>query len=47
MAGNFWESSHCNQWILDRHEILRYRADDFKIFTEEEYQKIQIFFANC
>ncbi|VDP02626.1 unnamed protein product [Soboliphyme baturini] len=34
------------QWILDRQEILYERAADLRIFSEEEYQKIGIFFTN-
>uniref|UniRef100_A0A914EAM0 Cyclin-like domain-containing protein n=1 Tax=Acrobeloides nanus TaxID=290746 RepID=A0A914EAM0_9BILA len=46
MAGNFWKSSHYEQWILDKHELLRQRSDDLKHFSEEEYQKLMIFFSN-
>lgn len=46
MAGNFWQSSHYQQWIFDPQNLLRERRHDIKILTEEEYQKIMIFFAN-
>lgn len=46
MAGNFWQSSHAAQWILDPVALLRSRNDDLQALTEEEYQKIIIFFAN-
>ena len=46
MAGNFWQSSHAAQWILEKTELLRSRNDDLQALTEEEYQKIIIFFAN-
>lgn len=46
MAGNFWESSHCAQWILDRADLARERAADLSVLTEEEYQKIFIFYAS-
>ncbi|XP_076435370.1 cyclin-C-like isoform X2 [Babylonia areolata] len=46
MAGNFWHSSHYQQWILDKQDLLRERQHDLKILTEDEYQKIMIFFAN-
>lgn len=46
MAGNFWRSSHNQQWILDKQDLLRERQHDLQILTEEEYQKIFIFFAN-
>jgi len=46
MAGNFWQSSHFQQWFLERQEVLYERAADLKILSEEEYQKIMIFFTN-
>ncbi|KAI1720263.1 cyclin-C [Ditylenchus destructor] len=46
MAGNFWKSSHYEQWILEKHDLLRERGEDLKILAEEEYQKIMIFFVN-
>ncbi|VDD92023.1 unnamed protein product [Enterobius vermicularis] len=46
MAGNFWLSSQCEQWILDKQDILRMRGEDLKIITEEEYTKVMIFFCN-
>ncbi|XP_064614892.1 cyclin-C-like [Liolophura sinensis] len=46
MAGNFWQSSHYQQWVLDKQDIQRFRQHDLKVLTEEEYQKIMIFFAN-
>ncbi|XP_035210091.1 cyclin-C-like isoform X2 [Stegodyphus dumicola] len=46
MAGNFWQSSHFQQWLLDRQDLLRERHHDLQIFSEEEYQKVMIFFAN-
>lgn len=46
MAGNFWQSSHNSQWILDKQDLLRERQHDLQILSEEEYQKIFIFFAN-
>lgn len=46
MAGNFWQSSHSQQWILDRQDLIRERQHDLQILSEEEYQKIFIFFAN-
>ena len=35
------------QWILDKQDLLRERQHDLKILTEEEYQKVMIFYANC
>lgn len=46
MAGNFWQSSHAQQWILDRQDLIRERQFDLQILNEDEYQKIFIFFAN-
>jgi cyclin C len=46
MAGNFWLSSHCMQWLLDKHEVLAGRQEDLKLLTDEEIQKIHVFFAN-
>ncbi|XP_067669409.1 cyclin-C-like isoform X2 [Haliotis asinina] len=46
MAGNFWQSSHYQQWLLDKQDLMRERQQDLKVVTEEEYQKILIFFSN-
>ncbi|CAN8031271.1 unnamed protein product [Ixodes persulcatus] len=46
MAGNFWQSSQYQQWLLDRQDLLRERHGDLQTLTEEEYQKLMIFFAN-
>ncbi|KAL3089228.1 hypothetical protein niasHT_021172 [Heterodera trifolii] len=46
MAGNFWKSSHFEQWILDKGDLLRERGEDLKVYSEEEYQKLMIFFTN-
>ncbi|KAJ8310581.1 hypothetical protein KUTeg_012446 [Tegillarca granosa] len=46
MAGNFWHSSHYQQWLLDKQDLARERRHDLKVLSEEEYQKIMIFFAN-
>jgi len=45
MAGNFWQSSHCAQWLLDRVDLMRERHSDLLVLSEDEYQKIIIFFA--
>lgn len=34
------------QWLLDKQDLVRERQHDLSILTEEEYQKIFIFFAN-
>ncbi|KAH8388784.1 hypothetical protein KR009_001717, partial [Drosophila setifemur] len=46
MAGNFWQSSHSQQWILDKQDLLRERQHDLLALSEDEYQKVFIFFAN-
>jgi len=46
MAGNFWQSSHSQQWILDKPDLLRERQHDLLALNEDEYQKVFIFFAN-
>lgn len=46
MAGNFWKSSHNQQWIFDREHITSQRKEDLKILSETEYQKVMIFFTN-
>ncbi|KAK3782774.1 hypothetical protein RRG08_035113 [Elysia crispata] len=46
MAGNFWASSHYQQWVIDRQDLCRERQHDMKHLTEEEYQKVMILFAN-
>lgn len=34
------------QWLLDKQDLIRERQYDLSILTEEEYQKIFIFFAS-
>ena len=47
MAGNFWESSHFKEWLLDKQEIEVWRQKDVSYFANsEEYQKLMIFFSN-
>jgi len=46
MAGNFWQSAHYHQWLLDKQDLIKERLLDLEALTEEEYQKIMIFFAN-
>ncbi|GBP22907.1 Cyclin-C [Eumeta japonica] len=45
MAGNFWQSSHQQQWILDKQDLIRDRQYDLTGLTEDEYQKILSFFS--
>lgn len=46
MAGNFWHSSHYQQWLLDRQDLIRERHSDLSVMTDEGYQKLMIFFAS-
>lgn len=46
MAGNFWQSSHFQQWLLTKDDLIRDRRYDMQFLTPEEYQKLNIFFAN-
>jgi len=38
---------YSQQWLLDRQDLIRERQQDLVVLTEEEYQKIFIFFSNC
>lgn len=46
MCGNFWKSSHYQQWILDAQELELHRRRDLQALTPEELQKTHIFLAN-
>jgi len=46
MAGNFWLSSHCQQWLLTEEEVASELATDLKYISLEEYKKLHIFFAS-
>ncbi|XP_018671721.2 cyclin-C-like [Ciona intestinalis] len=46
MAGNFWQSSHCKQWILSPEFLVRERELDLQVMGEVDYQKLMMFFAN-
>ncbi|XP_053649756.1 cyclin-C [Cherax quadricarinatus] len=46
MAGNFWQSAHYQQWLLDGQDLIQERRADLEVLTEEEYHKVMIFFAN-
>ena len=35
------------QWLLDPSDLIRERQVDFAVLTEDEYQKLFIFFTNC
>ncbi|KAJ6222947.1 hypothetical protein RDWZM_001492 [Blomia tropicalis] len=46
MSGSFWRSSHFQQWLLTKQDLTRERNHDMQILTEEEYQKLMIFFSS-
>lgn len=47
MAGNFWQSSHYQEWILGKQEVeLGRQRDLVKLETVENLQKVHIFFSN-
>ncbi|KAL1463348.1 hypothetical protein WDU94_015106 [Cyamophila willieti] len=46
MAGNFGDSTHSQQWILDKQTLLRDRNQDLTALSDLEYEKIFIFFIN-
>jgi len=41
----FWNCSQ--QWLLDQQDLIRERQADLAVLSEEEYQKLFIFFSNC
>ena len=46
MSGNYWQSSHYKQWLLTEDFLIQERSGDLQVISEEEYQKVMIFFAN-
>jgi len=48
MAGNFWQSSHCKQWLLEPHEIHNefVEKDKEKVKGDDNYRKLMILYAN-
>ena len=47
MAGNFWQSSHYQEWLLDRQEVeLGRQKDTQHLRSAEDLIKIHIFFTN-
>ena len=36
MAGNFWQSSHCAQWVLDKVDLARERKANLEMFKKME-----------
>ena len=35
MAGNFWQSSHSSQWILDKVDLVRERQNDLQALASQ------------
>lgn len=48
MSGNFWKSSHFQQWLLDPQDIMMVRIKDLQQnnIKEDEYYKLMIFITN-
>ena len=47
MAGNFWQSSHYQEWMLDKQEIDLGRQKDLdRLESIENLHKVHIFFSN-
>lgn len=46
MAGNFWLSSHCQQWLLTEEEVNAELVNELKCLTLDEYKKLHIFYAH-
>lgn len=46
MSARFWQSSHFQQWLLTKDDLVRDRRYDMQFLTPAEYQKLNIFFAN-
>lgn len=47
MAGNFWLSSHYQQWLMTKEELMtECQLNDLKTLTLDEYQKVHIFYAH-
>ncbi|KAK5577302.1 hypothetical protein RB653_002243 [Dictyostelium firmibasis] len=41
MAANFWESSHCTEWLLDRNKIEESNPKDKQYLTPIELKKLR------
>eukprot|EP00124_Ichthyophonus_hoferi_P000673 Ihof_evm2s27 gene=Ihof_evmTU2s27 len=46
MAGNFWVSSHCNHWLLDKHEAELTKHDIKNYISDKELNTMKIFVAD-
>ena len=46
MAGNFWKSSHYEEWLLNPQELELGRREDCEDLTKEQLLKLHIFYSN-
>lgn len=46
MAGNFWKSSHYEEWLLNPQELELGRREDCEVLTKDQLLKLHIFYAN-
>eukprot|EP01132_Coremiostelium_polycephalum_P004129 gene4129-5166_t len=46
MAANFWESSHCNEWLLDKNKIEESNPKDKSFLSPIELRRLKIHFCN-
>jgi len=46
MAANFWESTHCKNWLLKKEQVEMSNEKDKKYLTDLELKKIRIFFVH-
>ncbi|CAJ0649024.1 21786_t:CDS:2 [Entrophospora sp. SA101] len=45
MAANFWTSTHGQNWLLSKQQLLDSRQEDLKYINESELYKLNIWFA--
>jgi hypothetical protein len=46
MAANFWLSSHCKNWLLDRDTVLGSNAKDSELFTPKQLNSLRLYFIH-
>jgi len=46
MAANYWLSTHCTQWILDKEQVEKSNRKDRQYITADELMKLKIHFIN-
>ncbi|GHJ89211.1 hypothetical protein NliqN6_5613 [Naganishia liquefaciens] len=46
MASNFWDSTHCNNWLVSRRELEHSKQLDLKYATSRQLSIISVFFSN-